>query len=87
MLRVHEGPVTGLSLHATGDYVLTTSTDHCWAFSGTTFYTCLSVNKKYFPSLLWVRIQIGSVFMICLHPDPCSGSGSTQVNTSVRILF
>jgi hypothetical protein len=34
MLSVHEGPVTGLSLHATGDYILTTSTDHCWAFSG-----------------------------------------------------
>ena len=26
-LRVHDGPVTGLSLHATGDYILTTSTD------------------------------------------------------------
>ena len=33
LLRVHEGPVTGLSLHATGDYVLTTSTDQYWAFS------------------------------------------------------
>jgi len=32
-LRVHEGPVTGLSLHATGDYILTTSTDQHWAFS------------------------------------------------------
>ncbi len=27
MLRIHEGPVTGLSLHATGDYILSTSTD------------------------------------------------------------
>merc|ERR1719309_950635 len=33
VLRVHDGPVTGLSLHATGDYVLTTSTDQHWAFS------------------------------------------------------
>ena len=32
-LRVHDGPVTGLSLHATGDYVLSTSTDQHWAFS------------------------------------------------------
>lgn len=33
ILRLHEGPVTGLSLHPTGDYVLSTSTDRHWAFS------------------------------------------------------
>ena len=33
VLRVHDGPVTGLSLHATGDYVLTTSSDQHWTFS------------------------------------------------------
>lgn len=33
LLRVHEGPVSGLSLHPTGDYVLSTSTDQHWAFS------------------------------------------------------
>lgn len=33
MLRAHEGAVTGLSLHPTGDYVLSTSTDQHWAFS------------------------------------------------------
>nr|CAG4645456.1 EOG090X0489 [Lynceus sp. MCZ IZ 141354] len=33
LLRAHDGPVTGLSLHATGDYVLSTSTDTNWAFS------------------------------------------------------
>ena len=27
LLRIHDGPVTGLSLHATGDYILSTSTD------------------------------------------------------------
>ena len=32
VLRVHDGPVNGLSLHATGDYFLTTSTDQHWAF-------------------------------------------------------
>jgi pre-mRNA-processing factor 19 len=33
LLRVHDGPVTGLSLHATGDFVLSTSLDQYWAFS------------------------------------------------------
>jgi len=33
VLRVHDGPVTGLSLHATGDFVLTTSSDQHWTFS------------------------------------------------------
>jgi WD40 repeat protein len=27
LMRIHDGPVTGLSLHATGDYILSTSTD------------------------------------------------------------
>ncbi|KAH6945278.1 hypothetical protein HPB50_007712 [Hyalomma asiaticum] len=33
IIRAHEGPVTGLSLHATGDYLLSTSADQHWAFS------------------------------------------------------
>jgi len=33
VIRAHDGPVTGLSLHATGDYVLSCSTDANWAFS------------------------------------------------------
>lgn len=33
VLRVHNAPVTGLSLHATGDYILSTSLDQSWAFS------------------------------------------------------
>lgn len=32
-IKAHEGGVTGLSLHATGDYLLSTSTDEHWAFS------------------------------------------------------
>merc|ERR1712226_301938 len=32
-LKVHDAPVTGLSLHATGNYVLSTSLDQHWAFS------------------------------------------------------
>lgn len=32
-IKAHEGAVTGLSVHATGDYVLTSSTDQHWAFS------------------------------------------------------
>ncbi|XP_070205537.1 pre-mRNA-processing factor 19-like isoform X2 [Littorina saxatilis] len=33
MIRAHEAPVTGISLHATGDYLLSCSTDMHWAFS------------------------------------------------------
>lgn len=33
MIRAHEGPVTALTLHATGDYMLSTSTDETWVFS------------------------------------------------------
>lgn len=33
IIRAHEGSVTGVSLHPTGDYVLSTSADQHWAFS------------------------------------------------------
>ncbi|KAI0208882.1 Pre-mRNA-processing factor 19 [Lamellibrachia satsuma] len=33
VVRAHDGPVTGISLHATGDYLLSCSTDSNWAFS------------------------------------------------------
>ncbi|KAK2155572.1 hypothetical protein LSH36_236g00042 [Paralvinella palmiformis] len=33
VIRAHEGPVTGISLHATGDYLLSCSIDSNWAFS------------------------------------------------------
>ncbi|RWS07303.1 pre-mRNA-processing factor 19-like protein [Dinothrombium tinctorium] len=33
VIRAHDGPITDLSLHATGDYLLSTSTDEYWAFS------------------------------------------------------
>lgn len=33
LLRCHEGPVTGLSLHPTGDYILSCSEDQYWGFS------------------------------------------------------
>merc|ERR1719228_1077409 len=33
MIRAHSAPVTGISLHATGDYLLSCSTDMHWAFS------------------------------------------------------
>ncbi|RWS29897.1 pre-mRNA-processing factor 19-like protein [Leptotrombidium deliense] len=33
IIRAHEGAITDLSLHATGDYLLSTSTDEYWAFS------------------------------------------------------
>uniref|UniRef100_A0A915JIC2 Pre-mRNA-processing factor 19 n=1 Tax=Romanomermis culicivorax TaxID=13658 RepID=A0A915JIC2_ROMCU len=33
VIQAHDAPVTGLSLHATGDYVLSVSLDEKWAFS------------------------------------------------------
>lgn len=36
LMRTHDGPVTGLSLHPTGDYILSSSLDHYWAFSDIT---------------------------------------------------
>lgn len=33
LLRSHDSAVTGLSLHPTGDYILSTSEDQHWAFS------------------------------------------------------
>ncbi|KAH9499388.1 Pre-mRNA-processing factor 19 [Bulinus truncatus] len=33
IIRAHDAPVTGISLHATGDYLLSCSTDMHWAFS------------------------------------------------------
>ncbi|XP_070571995.1 pre-mRNA-processing factor 19-like [Ptychodera flava] len=33
IIRAHEGAVTGISLHATGDYLLSCSEDQHWAFS------------------------------------------------------
>lgn len=33
VIRAHSGPVSSISLHATGDYLLSSSTDGYWAFS------------------------------------------------------
>lgn len=33
IIRAHSGPVTSLSLHATGDYLLSSASDGYWAFS------------------------------------------------------
>ncbi len=33
MIKAHDGPITGLSLHPTGDYVLSSSNDTYWALS------------------------------------------------------
>jgi pre-mRNA-processing factor 19 len=41
LMRIHEGPVTGLSLHATGDYILSTSTDHVSSFFECRGISCL----------------------------------------------
>jgi pre-mRNA-processing factor 19 len=36
VVQAHESEVTGLSLHATGDYLLRASDDQYWAFSDVT---------------------------------------------------
>jgi pre-mRNA-processing factor 19 len=36
LIRAHEGPVTAISLHATGDFLLSTSSDENWVFSDVT---------------------------------------------------
>lgn len=36
LIRAHEGPVTAISLHATGDFLLSTSNDEEWVFSDVT---------------------------------------------------
>lgn len=33
VIRAHTGAITGLSVHATGDYLLSSSADGTWAFS------------------------------------------------------
>ncbi len=33
VLKAHETPITGLSLHPTGDYVLSSASDTYWALS------------------------------------------------------
>ncbi len=33
VLKAHDGPITGLSLHPTGDYVLSSANDTYWALS------------------------------------------------------
>jgi len=41
--QAHDGTITGLSLHATGDYVLTSSIDHYWTFCD--LHTCSILAK------------------------------------------
>jgi FOG: WD40 repeat len=33
LMAHHTGPITGLSIHPTGDYILSTAEDQSWAFS------------------------------------------------------
>ncbi len=33
VIQAHTGAITGLALHATGDYILSSSMDQYWAFS------------------------------------------------------
>lgn len=53
IIHAHDEPVTGLSLHPTGDYVLSTSLDQYWAFSDIRTGKLLTkVTKGYIPNIL-----------------------------------
>lgn len=41
IIRAHDSPVTGISLHATGDYLLSSSVDMVWLPSSTHSFVIL----------------------------------------------
>lgn len=68
-IRTHSDMVTGLSLHPSGDFILSSSRDRTWAFSDVTTGTCLYQNKT------------GSAPYSCIsfHPDGLIfGTGSEE---------
>lgn len=58
IIRAHEGAVTGVSLHPTGDYVLSTSADQNWAFSDIRTGKLLTKVRKY------LQNKINSIILI-----------------------
>jgi len=63
VIRAHDGPVMGLSLHATGDYLLSCSSD-----AVSTMYTCIFDTFSMGLSdvvLVWLSV-CSKVQMICV---------------------
>jgi len=48
VIRAHDGPVTGLSLHATGDYLLSCSSDAVSIVALISAYLCFHVYCYHF---------------------------------------
>lgn len=54
LLKAHDAPVTGLSLHPTGDYLLSSSLDQHWAFSD--IRTGRLLTKVRFEPFLYIQL-------------------------------
>lgn len=63
MIRAHDAPVTGISLHATGDYLLSCSTDMVWRF--VIFVMCVIWVKT--TPLAWTRFFSGVIFCLLFY--------------------
>lgn len=67
IIRAHEGAVTGVSLHPTGDYVLSTSADQNWAFSDIRtgkLLTKVNINKIKCMHFLFFKLYYILIFTI-----------------------
>jgi len=74
-LKAHVGPIVGLTLHATNDYVVTASTDGSWAFHDIHTTSCLA----------HVQLPDSTPFTCTsFHPDGLI-LGTGTANTVVRI--
>ena len=75
-LRVHDGPVTGLSLHATGDYILSTSTVNIISISQFCFLkNVFSFHEFFFQDQHWAFSDIRTGKLIAKVTDSDNGNG------------
>jgi pre-mRNA-processing factor 19 len=64
LLRAHDAPVTGLSLHPTGDYLLSSSLDQHWAFSDIRTGRLLTKVSNRYPVIR--KLLLSTLHFICL---------------------
>ena len=74
-MRVHDGPVTGLSLHATGDYILSTSTVNIISISQFFFKKCIFISRFIFQDQHWAFSDIRTGKLIAKVTDSDNGNG------------
>lgn len=65
LLKAHDAPVTGLSLHPTGDYLLSSSLDQHWAFSD--IRTGRLLTKVYFQKKKTTTISKLLLYVLYIH--------------------